>query len=551
MKLNPRHSRRAILAGAMGLTTALIARCSGPFSSDSEGDEAEPTAAAASTSPSTNEDGLQPAATPTADRHVTAAASPPAQEVPVSPDPQLEGSFGRPAPAFRPSLPREVHIPYAAVVSPKLQVREISLDDLRLVWSLEINNWRELGDPVTSPVRRYSLPDTPLPIEPFGGDVGVQNYHELTSLLWEDRGGIAIVPERLVDHRVRTLRVDGIDILRGRGAPNPLLLQLFGVPEEIAPEILLPRDPRVRVTFVGDIIFGRYVQVAIERHSDPASPFRSIAGELQRSDITIGNLECTLSDNFDQPEKTDPQTFRFKTWTSTVSGLELADIDVLSRANNHSFDFGPVGMNDTSATLEAAGIKHFGMGQTLQDARQPSICTVGDLTFAFLGYNGVSHVWDGATVDTPGTSPMIEEYVREDVSRAAAAGHIVVPFFHWGVEYVPWPTDEQRRIAHAAIESGAAAVIGSHPHWVQAVETYRGRPIIYSLGNFVFDQAWSRETMEGMIADLWFEGPDVTGVDLRPVLIVDEHRPTMLDEDSAYHVLQRVWDASEGLRDPL
>ena len=142
----------------------------------------------------------------------------------------------------------------------------------------------------------------------------------------------------------------------------------------------------------------------------------------------------------------------------------------------------------------------------LQDAREPSINAVGDLTFAFLGYNGVSHIWDGAAADSPGTSPMIEEYVREDVARATADGHIVVPFFHWGVEYVPWPTDEQRRIAHAAIEAGAAAVIGSHPHWVQAIESYQGRPIIYSLGNFVFDQAWSRETMEGMIADLWFEG---------------------------------------------
>ncbi len=177
-----------------------------------------------------------------------------------------------------------------------------------------------------------------------------------------------------------------------------------------------------------------------------------------------------------------------------------------------------------------------------------SISTVGDLTFAFLGYNGISDSYDGATADSLGTSPLIEDYVREDIAQAAADGHIVVPFFHWGIEYVALPTDQQRHFAHVAIEAGASIVIGSHPHWVQAVETYQGRPIIYSLGNFVFDQAWSRETTEGTIADVWFEGSKVTGVDLKPVLIVEEHRPVLLDEDNAYHVLERIWSASEEVR---
>lgn len=416
------------------------------------------------------------------------------------------------------------------------------------VWNLDINNWRELGDPVSSPVQRYSLPNMPLPIEPFGGDVPVQNYDDLAAALWNDRGGIGIVPARMVDHRVRTLHIDGVDILRSHGAPNPLLLQMYGVPEEIAPESLLPRARRARLTFTGDIIFGRYVQVAMEQRNDFAAPFRSISPALLPADLTIGNLECTLSDNYEQPERTDPQTFRFKTGTVTVAGLEMADVDIVSRANNHSFDFGPGGMDDTSRTLEAAGIEHFGMGHTLEDARRPVIATVGDLSFAFLGYNGISDDWDGATSNSPGTSPLVEEYVREDVSRLANEGHIVLPFFHWGVEYVALPTEEQRRFAHVAIEAGAAAVIGSHPHWVQAIETHQGIPIIYSLGNFVFDQAWSRETTEGIIADLWFEGSKVTGMDLRPILIVEEHRPVLLDVDGGYHVLERIWTATDEVR---
>jgi poly-gamma-glutamate synthesis protein (capsule biosynthesis protein) len=205
-------------------------------------------------------------------------------------------------------------------------------------------------------------------------------------------------------------------------------------------------------------------------------------------------------------------------------------------------------MDDTSRTLDAAGIKHFGMGHTLEEARRPVISQVGGLSFAFLGYNGISDDWDGATASSAGTSPMIEQYVREDVGRLAAAGHIVIPFFHWGTEYVALPTDEQRHFARVAIEAGAAIVMGSHPHWVQAVETYQGRPIVYSLGNFVFDQAWSRETTEGFIADIWFEGSKVTGIDYRPILIVEEHRPVLLDRDNAYHVLERIWTASEEVR---
>ena len=416
------------------------------------------------------------------------------------------------------------------------------------VWNLRITDWQQLGDPAGSPVRRYTFPETPLPLDPFGGDVPVQTLDDLAELLWYDRGGIAIIPASAVDFRFRTLRVDGVDIFRHRGAPNPLLLKTYGVPEEVAPETLIKRDTPVKLTFVGDIIFGRYVQIAMEQRNDFASPFREIAGELQKADLTIGDLECSLSDSFEQPERTEPHTFRFKTGTVTVEGLKLAEIDILSRANNHSFNFGPVGMDDTTRTLDEAGIKHFGMGHNLEEARRPAIAEVGDLSFAFLGYNGVSDSYDGAGPDYAGTSPLVDAYVREDVERAAAEGHIVIPYFHWGIEYVAEPTEQQRYFAHLAIDAGAAIVIGSHPHWVQAVETYNGKPIIYSLGNFVFDQAWSRETMEGMIADIWFEGQKVKGIDLIPVLIIEEHKPVLLDNTGAYSVLQRVWDASELVR---
>ncbi len=461
----------------------------------------------------------------------------PAQPTLLPPDP-------KPA---RPE-PREIHIPYAVIVSRKLQVRSVSYDEAIGLWQGDIPNWGQLGDPLDPPVRRYTLSNSVLPIDPFGGDVSVEDFDQLAEALWNDRGGIALVPTRMVDFRVRSLFIDGVDFLRQPESPNPLTLELYGVPEDIAPESLEPRSPTAMLTFVGDIIFGRFVHKALEARGDFAASFRSIADDLIVGDLTIGDLECVLSDRFPQPENEDPQTFLFKTWTEAVSGLQLADIDILARANNHSFNFGVTGMQDTTDALDAAGIQHFGMGHTLDEARKPVIARVGDLSFALHGYNGISDQWDGATPASAGTAPLVEKYVVEDIEAAVTDGHIVIPYFHWGTEYVALPTSQQRRLAHVAIDAGAAIVIGSHPHWVQAVETYKDKPIIYSLGNFVFDQAWSRETMEGMFANVWFEGSTVKLLDLIPVLIEEEHRPRRMSEAEALSVLNRVWDATEDVR---
>jgi poly-gamma-glutamate synthesis protein (capsule biosynthesis protein) len=493
-------------------------------------------------------DGSAPAAPTVAPDDVTGSlpATPSASPAPTSeptPSPTATATEIVPQPE-----PAEIRIQYAAVVSRRLQVRDISFDDLARVWRGEGGHWGNFGEPGETPIIRYTIDNSVLPIDPFGGDFSVPNYDELAEVLWRDRGGIALVPRHLVDFRVRTLRVDGEDSLRFPNDGHPLTLKLFGVPEEVAPETLVPRPAPVMMTFVGDIIFGRFVHQRMAALGDFASAFRAVADELQRADITIGDLECSMSDNYPQPELENPQTFSFKTGSATVAGLELADIDILSRANNHSFNFGAGGMDDTTAVLDQAGILHFGMGHNLEEARRPVTVQLGDVSYAFLGYNGISDQWDGATEGSAGTAPMLDWLVADDVGRAVEAGHIVIPYFHWGVEYVSLPTEQQRYFARVAIDSGAAMVMGSHPHWVQAVETYNGKPIVYSLGNFVFDQAWSRETLEGMYANIWLEGGRILGLDLIPVLIEDEHRPRRMNEWEAFPVLERVWEATEIVR---
>ncbi|MCO5177888.1 MAG: CapA family protein [Thermomicrobiales bacterium] len=445
---------------------------------------------------------------------------------------------------------------YVAVVSRRLIIRAISSDQLRQLWTGEIGDWSALGSPVSQPVVRVAVNESAGPFDAGFADQQVPNRDDLATYLEDQPGALAIIPAHLIDFRFRTLRLDGVTWFRPGDATWPLQVtmvvdveasQRSALAERVTAAITPAEElAPVSMTWAGDIILGRRVHAKMLEYGDWAAPFRSIADELTWADVTISNLECAISDAYETP--VDPKTFDFKTDPPAMAGLELAQIDVLSRANNHAFNFGPVAMEDTTALLDAAGIKHFGIGRNIEEARQASVVEVGGVTYAFLGYNGISDEWDGAEADSPGTNPLLDWLVVEDIRRELAAGHIVIPFFHWGIEYVYDPTEEQRYFAQVAIDTGAAMVMGSHPHWVQAVETYKGKSIVYSLGNFVFDQEWSIETKQGMMADVWMRGDTLLALDLVPILIEDYHKPRRMSDDEAWPVLGEVWAASDRIR---
>lgn len=445
---------------------------------------------------------------------------------------------------------------YVAVVSRRLIVREISSDQLRQIWNGDIGDWSALGSPVGQPVVRVAVNESAGPFDAAHADEKVPNRDDLATYLEDQPGALAIIPAHLVDYRFRTLRLDGVTWFRPGEKTWPLQVAMVvdiaesersALTQHVAAAITPEEElSPVSMTWAGDIIMGRRVHAKMLEYGDWAAPFRSIASELTWADVTISNLECAISDAYETP--VDPTTFDFKTDPPAMAGLELAQIDVLSRANNHAFNFGPVAMEDTTALLDGAGIKHFGIGRNLEEARQASVVEIGGVSYAFLGYNGISDEWDGAEADSPGTNPLLDWLVVEDIRRELAAGHIVIPFFHWGIEYQYDPTEEQRYFAQVAIDTGAAMVMGSHPHWVQAVETYKGKSIVYSLGNFVFDQEWSLETKQGMIADVWMRGETLLALDLVPVLIEDYHKPRRMSDDEAWPVLNQVWAASDRIR---
>jgi poly-gamma-glutamate synthesis protein (capsule biosynthesis protein) len=144
---------------------------------------------------------------------------------------------------------------------------------------------------------------------------------------------------------------------------------------------------------------------------------------------------------------------------------------------------------------------------------------------------------------------MTEAALKADIKAARAAGaDVVIVFPHWGVEYTTRVTSQQSRLAHSAIDAGADLVIGNHPHWAGAVEIYRGKPIWYALGNFVFDQTWSEPTMEGITLELTFQGTRLAQVVMHPHLILDKSQPNFMDPaGSGAVVMKQVFNGSAGL----
>jgi poly-gamma-glutamate synthesis protein (capsule biosynthesis protein) len=222
----------------------------------------------------------------------------------------------------------------------------------------------------------------------------------------------------------------------------------------------------------------------------PGLPFAGVAGILQGADIAIANLECAISDRGEPA----PKGFTFRAPPAATDALVAGGIDVVSLANNHTLDYGPAALADTEAALEAHGIAHAGAGPNAAAARAPAVINRNELRIAFLSYVDVPIEWSGfdtrqweATATTPGVAWLSADQVQADVRAAREGADLVVVLMHFGHENEYTPNDTQRAQARAAVDAGAALVIGHHPHVLQAAESYGNGLIVYSLGNFVFD----------------------------------------------------------------
>lgn len=280
------------------------------------------------------------------------------------------------------------------------------------------------------------------------------------------------------------------------------------------------------LNLVGDIMLaGSATPLLIRTGYD--YPFTGTAHELARGDITIGNLEAPISRG---GEEFTAKEFRFRTSPEAAPALKRAGFSVLTLANNHMMDFGSTALHDTISHLRREGIATTGAGKTLADARRPAIIRVKGKSIAFLAYSLTQPVEFFAGNERAGTAPGYRPYVEEDVRKAKSAADYVVVSFHWGAERAELPKQYQRDAAYRAIDAGADLVIGHHPHVLQGIETYQGKTILYSLGNFAFGSR-SPHADRSMIARVRFDG-ETSAVEIIPLNVLYRdvrYRPVVLE----------------------
>lgn len=281
----------------------------------------------------------------------------------------------------------------------------------------------------------------------------------------------------------------------------------------------------ITLAFTGDVMFGRTVNshMLATALNDPY-PFTYTADFLRQFDLTIGNLECVIS-RLGEPV---PKSYNFRGDSRAYDRLLTAGFDLVSVANNHSGDYGKAAFLDEFLTLPTHGLTPIGGGRNKQQAHTPVFKTVRGTTVAFLAYDEIDPYSFAATDNTPGHAWLNETDLRHDLLHARPLADFVITFVHWGIEYYTGLTAHQRYLAQVAIDSGSDLVVGAHPHVIEPYEFYKGKLIVYSLGNFVFDNMYAEEVRRGSILTLTIQKNRLLDWKPVPTRIGDWGEPALL-----------------------
>jgi poly-gamma-glutamate synthesis protein (capsule biosynthesis protein) len=245
-------------------------------------------------------------------------------------------------------------------------------------------------------------------------------------------------------------------------------------------------------------------------------PFLPTKTFLTSADISFVNLETPILKNC--PIK--PTGTVFCASASWISAIENSGIDVLSLANNHTLDHQKAGFDETLSLLLSQNL--WVTGSDFDVVKE-----VNGVKFGFLSFNDISP-----------TSP--EKLVVQRVPILKTKADVVIVSFHFGNEYTHTPSSRQRLLAHKAIDLGADVIVGHHPHWIQPVEIYKDKPIIYSHGNFIFDQYWSTKTRQGMVSKLTFYDQSLVDLELIPISIDLTGTPSISTGNDVTQILNYI-----------
>lgn len=279
----------------------------------------------------------------------------------------------------------------------------------------------------------------------------------------------------------------------------------------------------INFVFVGDIMLSRGIDFKMRKAGDYTFPFLNIASTTRGADIAFGNLEGPISIR----GKNQGSIYSFRANPNSVEGLLFAGFDVVSLANNHMWDWGADALTDTLDILKQNNILTIGAGKNETEANSPVFIMKGNQRVVFFAYTNLYPQSLYATGENPGISAFDEEQIIRGIKEDTTPEDIVIVSLHWGDEYKTESNDFQKGLGRTLIDAGVDMVIGHHPHVVEEVEQYKGGWIVYSLGNFVFDQNFSEETSRGLLLEVTTKSGGVEKFEQKEVKMNKDFQPAL------------------------
>ncbi len=254
----------------------------------------------------------------------------------------------------------------------------------------------------------------------------------------------------------------------------------------------MSNEPQISLSLVGDLMPGGVFSQDFEKFRHNYLPPQAFS--WFESDIVFGNLECPASNR----GKPLPDKILLFSKSAPLTVLKEMKFNVLNLANNHILDYGYEAAEDTVNILGSMGIQYTGFGINMAEARRPAILKVRDNIVSINGYSWTDE-WDelvqAATDNSPGVCPLNLDVIKEDIRKAKEElkADIIMISLHWGEGKSHFPRPSCIHQARAIIDAGADIIVGHHPHCLQGYEIYKGKPIFYSLGNFLSSTYFKKE----------------------------------------------------------
>lgn len=292
--------------------------------------------------------------------------------------------------------------------------------------------------------------------------------------------------------------------------------KLFSRTSDTMEGSMKPQRSPIHILFGGDLMFDRSIRVAMRKRGSDF-PLMPLKETLAQADLVVANLEGPITDNASLSETSiigARENYYFTFDPSVAKILKDFQIGVVNIGNNHILNFKERGVAQTKEYLTQAEVEFF--GSPLPGDQRFLIEEVKGIKIAFVNYN--QFVWQG------------KEKAFSDIATAKKSADVVILYTHWGTEYVR-ATEVVKILAHQFIDAGADLIIGSHPHVVQEKEVYQGKTIYYSLGNFVFDQYFSKETQHGLLVLATFD-PETKQFSFEDIpLLLQSNGQTILEKE--------------------